>query len=154
MCFYFQRESFLKNILIVVIFLISKFDHIQHKMEIVMLLLYLVPSGFPQMFQEESRSSRSLSFSWDVLLPENQNGIVVSYTVNIYEASKGQIAATRQLPSHQLSLIVNNLLPFTNYLCSIAASTSVGVGPFSQNITVITLQSSKSNTNQFFVCRI
>ena len=63
-----------------------------------------------------------------------QNGIIILYTINVTVADSGEMF---QLTSTTTSLTVSTLQPFTTYFCSIAASTSVGMGPFS---TVITLQ--------------
>ena len=48
-----------------------------------------------------------------------------------------------QLTSTTTSLTVSTLQPFTTYFCIIAASTSVGMGPFS---TVVTLQTPEDGT--------
>ena len=103
------------------------------------------------MFMERAESSQSLSFSWNTPLLEEQNGVIVSYTIIVSDALTGQIAISRTVPSSQTSVTVMNLLPFTTYLCSIAASTSAGVGPFSQNLTVATSQDSEQ-TNIHSLC--
>ena len=63
-----------------------------------------------------------------------QNGIIILYTINVTVADSGEMF---QLTSTTTSLTVSTLQPFTTYFCIIAASTSVGMGPFS---TVVTLQ--------------
>ena len=103
------------------------------------------------MFMERVESSQSLSFSWNTPLLEDQNGVIVSYTIIVSGALTGQIAISRTVPSSQTSVTMMNLLPFTTYLCSIAASTSVGIGPFSQNLTVATSQDSEQ-TNIHSLC--
>jgi len=95
------------------------------------------------MFSEEEISSQSVSFIWDTVILEEQNGVITSYTVEVSEASNGQVAVSRILPSSEMSLTVNTLLPFTTYLCTIATSTLVGRGPFSQILTLTTLQDSE-----------
>lgn len=40
-----------------------------------------------------------------------------------------------------LSLIVESLAPYTDYVCIIAANTYVGIGPYSLELTVRTEQS-------------
>ena len=95
------------------------------------------------MFRGEETSSQSVSFNWDAVMLEEQNGVITSYTLVVSEASSGQVQVSRTLPSSETSLTIDSLLPFTNYLCTIAASTSVGMGPSSQTITVTTLQDSE-----------
>ena len=63
-----------------------------------------------------------------------QNGIIIFYTINVTVADSGEMF---QLTSTTTSLTVSTLQPFTTYFCIIAASTSVGMGPFS---TVVTFQ--------------
>ena len=94
------------------------------------------------MFMESVDSSRSVTFRWSAPLVEEQNGVIISYTLNITEAGSGQITQ-RTVPSSQTSVTVSSLLPFTTYFCSIAASTSVNRGPFSPTLTVNTLEDSK-----------
>ena len=87
-------------------------------------------------------SSRSVFFSWQPPLPEEANGVIVGYTVNITEAGSGEIIQ-RTVPGMQTSLSVSTLSPFTTYLCFIAASTSVSIGPFSTTLTINTPEDSE-----------
>jgi len=95
------------------------------------------------MFREENITSQSVSFSWGTLMLGEQNGVIRSYTLVVSEASSGQVAVTTTLPNSEMALTINPLMPFTNYLCTIAASTSVGMGPFSHILTITTLQDSE-----------
>ncbi len=87
-------------------------------------------------------SSRSVTFNWEAPLAEEQNGEIVSYTLNITSADTGVIIQ-RTVPSTQTTISVFSLAPFTTYFCSIAASTSVDIGPFSTLLTVNTLEDSE-----------
>ena len=69
-----------------------------------------------------------------------QNGIIILYTINVTVADSGEMF---QLTSTTTSLTVSTLQPFTTYFCIIAASTPVGMGPFS---TVVTLQTPEDGT--------
>ena len=89
-------------------------------------------------------SSRSVTFSWLAPLASEQNGVIISYTLNITETGSGQ-TIQRSVLSSQTSVTVNSLLPFTTYSCSIAASTSIGMGPFSTLLTVVTPEDGKHN---------
>ena len=93
-----------------------------------------VPSSYPQSFLAVASSSRSAIITWEPPRLTDQNGIIVLYTINVTVADSGELF---QLTSTTTSLTVTTLRPFTSYFCIIAASTSVGIGPFS---TVITLQ--------------
>ena len=80
-------------------------------------------------------TSRSAVLTWDPPPAEDQNGIIVSYVINVTEADSG---VSFQLFSRNTSLSVSSLLPFTSYNFLIAASTSIGVGPFSRLLTLQT----------------
>ena len=49
-----------------------------------------------------------------------------------------------QLTSTTTSYNVTNLRPYTTYQCIIAASTSVGIGPFSTIVTILTPEDGKA----------
>ena len=104
--------------------------------------LLIVPSGFLQMFNVVIESSRSVTFSWIAPLIEEQNGVIVTYTLNITDAGTG-VTFQRVVPSSQTSITLSSLTPFTTYFCSIAASTIVNIGPFSTLLTVSTLEDSE-----------
>ena len=49
-----------------------------------------------------------------------------------------------QLTSRNTSITVTTLRPYTTYQCIIAASTSVGIGPFSTIVTILTPEDGKT----------
>ena len=71
---------------------------------------------------------------WDPPLAEEQNGVIISYVVNVTAIETAEMF---QLFSETNSILVATLSPFTTYSCFISASTSIGNGPFS---TIITLR--------------
>ena len=97
-------------------------------------LFSIVPTSYPQNFVAVASSSRSATVTWDPPPIPQQNGIIILYTINVTVADSGEMF---QLTSTTTSLTVSTLQPFTTYFCIIAASTSVGMGPFS---TVVTFQ--------------
>ena len=99
-----------------------------------------VPTSYPQNFVAVASSSRSATITWDPPPMAQQNGIIILYTINVTVADSGEMF---QLTSATTSLTVSTLQPFTTYFCIIAASTSVGMGPFS---TVVTLQTPEDGT--------
>ena len=68
-------------------------------------------------------------------LPEDQNGIVIGYVINIDGVESEEML---QFFSTANNLTVISLTPFTTYLCMVAANTSVGRGPFSTTVSVRT----------------
>ena len=69
---------------------------------------------------------------------DEQNGVITSYTINITETGSGNTIQRTVSSSQDASITVESLLPFTTYSCSIAASTAVGMGPFSILVTLNT----------------
>ena len=94
-----------------------------------------VPSSYPQNFLVAASSSRSATITWEPPQLTEQNGIIILYTINVTIAGSGEMF---QLTSTTTSLTVSTLRPFTTYFCIIAASTSVGIGPFSMVVTLQT----------------
>ena len=68
------------------------------------------------------------------------NGIIINYIVTYYNINDNTtvISTTLQLTTLQLT----SLTPFTNYTISVQASTTAGIGEFS-NITVQTFEDGK-----------
>ena len=88
----------------------------------------IVPTGPPQAVEVRSESSTTLTLSWQPPAPENQNGIILHYIVNITEMETGIVFSYTAVNSTILT--VPALHPFYNYTCIVAAVT-VGVGPYS-----------------------
>ena len=78
-------------------------------------------------------SPTSLFLSWSPLPLAHQNGLVVGYVVEVTSV----LANKRfRLSSEAENITVHSLLPHTVYLCTVAAKTSVGVGPFSNFVSI------------------
>ena len=91
----------------------------------------------------QSTSSRSAVLTWDPPNAEDQNGVIVEYTINVTAVETGE---EFQFTSNTTIFTVTTLRPFTTYLCTIAASTSIGLGPFS---TVFTLRTPEDGESSF-----
>lgn len=97
--------------------------------------LYSAPSGPPQNVTLGVNDSRSITLNWNHPLPEDINGIILDYTINI---SYSNGVTSFQTGSNSTVYIVGSLQAFVAYTCVIAAHTSVGQGPFSNSITLTT----------------
>ena len=103
-------------------------------------------------------SSHSIMLTWDRPLLEAENGLLVRYHVivietQIYYTDNGtEITGMRTYlnitynVSEGRSQLIDDLLPDYNYTVTIAAATGVGIGPFSDAITV------RTNTNGELSC--
>ncbi len=77
-----------------------------------------------------------MSLVWSALEPEDQNGPIVRYEINVTVSSTG---STFVLTSTTEYLDVTSLRPFTTYIFRIAAVTEVGIGPYSTILSITTL---------------
>ena len=85
--------------------------------------------------------------SWQPPAPENQNGIIVHYIVNITEMETGRLLSFTAVNITTLS--VPMLHPFYTYTCIVAAVT-VGVGPYSATVVVELPEDGKQVHSEFF----
>lgn len=94
-----------------------------------------MPTGYPQDFTGSATSSRSVTLTWDPPNPEDVNGVVVQYIINVTAVETSELF---QLTSNTTTLRVTSLRPFTTFRCIIAAQTTAGTGPFSTVFTIVT----------------
>ena len=93
----------------------------------------VVPTGPPQGVEVQSEDPTTLVLSWQPPAPENQNGIIVHYIINITEMETGRLLSFTAVNTTTLS--VPTLHPFYTYSCIVAAVT-VGLGPYSATVEV------------------
>ena len=88
----------------------------------------LAPSSPPLDFTATPTTSRSVYLTWSPPLPEDQNGVIVGYIINVMVLETGE---QFQRISDANSLTLESLRPYTTYSCVIAAVNTAGVGQFS-----------------------
>ena len=98
-----------------------------------------VPSSPPLNSSGEVLGPSAISISWQPPSPEGQNGIITSYTVFITEVPTNA-TTTYQRDGSRSEILITGLHPFYEYSCSVAAETSVGLGPFGTPFTITTHQ--------------
>lgn len=91
-----------------------------------------VPSSPPFELSASLINSNSFLLSWREPLPEDQNGIIRHYLINVLEENTGREI---NMTSVATEILLEFLHPFYNYTCIVAAVT-VGVGPYSNPITI------------------
>ena len=94
-----------------------------------------MPSGYPQSFEATATSSKTSTLSWDPPNFEDRNGIIIGYVINITSAHANE---TTEYASNTTTLALTTLSPYTTYYCIVAARTSVGTGPFTPVLTLLT----------------
>ena len=98
------------------------------------------PTAAPVGLDVTSQSANSISLTWAPPQLEEQNGVITRYTVNVTNVNTGESVL---LYTTETSITVQQLTPFTAYLCSVAAETSVGLGPYTLALTVTTNEDGK-----------
>ena len=93
------------------------------------------PSGSPTGVTGASTSPYSITISWTAPEPGLLNGAVTGYIINV---THSDTLVSTQYSSFSTSLVINNLEPYTTYICVVAAQTSAGNGPFSLLILIQT----------------
>ena len=74
----------------------------------------------------------SLSLNWQAPPFAETNGVILNYAVAVLEVETGRSFTVN---SNTTQVTLEDLHPFYTYTCSIAAET-VGIGPFSEHITI------------------
>ena len=97
------------------------------------------PSQPPTNVQVSVINPRQVELVWAPPPMDKQNGIIRRYIINVTSVDDGEELITY---SQTTSTLVQNLHPFTTYVCSVSAET-VNPGPFSQPIVVQTPEDGK-----------
>ena len=93
------------------------------------------PSAAPLGLTVTSQTSISFTLSWTLPPPENLNGIITGYSVNVTSTATGEVTLFTTILDF---MSVTSLRPYTLYLCSVAAQTTVGMGPYTSPLIVRT----------------
>ena len=88
-------------------------------------------------------SSTSVVLTWEAPPPEDLNGHVISYFINMTVLQTGE---RLEVFSNSTTLTVYHLQPYTVYTCVSAAVTNAGCGPFSDAIQILTREAGKGYT--------
>ena len=105
-----------------------------------------VPTGPPENFTVQVLSSRTVLVSWRPPSVGKQNGIIVTYTIVLFELLTNT-TRTYEQGGNISELTVDELHPYYEYKCSMVAATRVGNGPFTGSITIRTLGDGKKGTS-------
>ena len=92
-----------------------------------LMLLITVPSGPPEIFTTYNLTSTSIQLKWHLPSHESQNGRIQDYTVLVFNKN---LTTNTTYVTDQTYFDLVDLHPFSAYECAVAASTAVGLGPF------------------------
>ena len=101
----------------------------------------IAPSSAPASLLGSTLSPTAAVFTWTPPPAEDQNGVIVMYSVNLTLLGGGGLA--QQYTTSNTSIVVSNLLPYRYYTCIVAAATMVGTGPYSIIVTIQTPQAGR-----------
>ena len=102
---------------------------------------HTVPADPPTILQVSTNNATSVNLSWSP--PLTPYGIIVSYTI-LVELSDGNTTTTITVNAALgTGYTVEELLPYSYYNLSVAASTRIGMGPYSDVTTTMTPQDSE-----------
>ena len=100
------------------------------------------PSAPPVNLHGRNKTSTSILVQWHNVPVENQNGIILSYTVT-YTPLPGGSPGTKVVNASTTEVILTGLNEYTNYSITVFASNAKGDGNITAPIIVVTDQDSK-----------
>ena len=95
-----------------------------------------VPSGPPLNVRATKHNPTTLTITWAPPEEIRRNGEIVRYQVHLFDVLSSS-RLVREVSGDSFSAEWTDLHPFYTYKYSVAAATSVGVGPHSHNGTVL-----------------
>jgi hypothetical protein len=104
------------------------------------------PDGPPAQVSGTAINSTSITVTWHPPAVINQNGDIVEYIVRVIETETGLVYKWNVIDTF---LTVSMLHPYYLYAISVAAVT-IGIGPFSDEVNVITDESAPTGAPQNF----
>ncbi|XP_068726145.1 protein sidekick-1-like [Montipora capricornis] len=101
------------------------------------------PNAPPGNFRKFNTTSTSIVLQWDQVEADDQNGVILSYTVT-YKALPNGSEKTHKVTAPTTLATLTGLNEYTNYSITVFASTIKGGGPVSQPLIIITDQDEPS----------
>ena len=111
--------------------------------------IVVVPNAPPDNVRGNNETSTSIFVQWDEVPADNQNGIIVNYTVTYTKLPDGSPTDEVVVIAPKSNATLTTLKKFTNYSITVFASTTKGGGNRSEPIIVITDEDSEYNSRIF-----
>ena len=86
-------------------------------------------------------SPTSILLTWSPPSASDHNGVITGYVIKVTEINTQ--FTTQQTLHDGENITIISLSPFTNYLCTVAAQTSAGLGPFGPGQVIQTQESGR-----------
>lgn len=97
----------------------------------VLFLCVTAPARGPSILSNTTTAT-SFTFSWELLMEDDRNGIITGYQVAINETTSNQLVNRRNVTA--LTFTQSGLNEDTDYTVTVAASTMAGTGPLSSGV--------------------
>ena len=111
---------------------------------------HAAPSAPPSVTELEA-TSRSVSFLWEELSPEDHNGVITGYTVTISDlddlTGSTEVSFFTEFPN----ITIPDLSPYTTYGLLVTAHTDVGPGPSSDLHTIQTMEEGSDSLHPEYI---
>lgn len=111
-----------------------------------------MPSGQPQNVSAVVLNATAIQLYWSPPLEHEQNGIITSYTVVVFEVNTNNTIGSWS-DSLKTNVIIGNLHPYYEYRLLVGAATVIGLGPFYE-VQVQTDQAGTCRSKNTFQCKI
>ena len=98
------------------------------------------PTTPPQNVQAAAFNSTQITVTWEEVLAIDQNGIIVIYEVRFDPLQFTEVLTTEYINTTAMSAVLPGLQEFVDYNIGVRAYTSVGPGPFSDDVTERTFE--------------
>ena len=99
-------------------------------------LLFLVPTGTPSNITATTPSPMSVLLLWSPPPPDQLNGIITTYYINVTEVETGTVSQLMVTGATQF--LIDSLHPYYVYNFFISAANIIGQGPYSPMFSVQT----------------
>ena len=125
------------------------FQNICYNFLYIGVFVIIVPNAPPANVMRNNVTSTSIFVQWDEVPADNQNGIIVNYTVTHTKLPDGSPTDEVIVIAPKRNATLKRLKEFTNYSITVFASTAKGGGNRSERIIVITDEDSEYNSRMF-----
>ena len=98
---------------------------------------YTVPSAPPRNLTVSALTSRTLNITWQFPITKEQNGVLINNTVLLEDGDNvNGYNFVKEEDTEALGIVLEKLLPFHLYSVRVAASTQVGLGPYTARVFI------------------
>ena len=122
-------------------------------------LSYVAPDGAPRELTANSTGPTTVALSWQAPHAEEQNGRLLSYTLEYSISGSPDTAQEISVPvdsskGGDQQRVVEGLQPYTTYQFRVRAMNEVGAGPFSNPVVIITQEDGKCDMAHYEKCSL